>query len=329
MGSCYSIQNKNQKKKIIAVVGATGVQSRGIVDAILKDPNGGFAVRALTRNPNTEQAQELAKLGAEVVAADIDNLESLKKALEGAYGAFFVTFYSMHLNPEIEKAQAKNMAQAAKDVGLKHVIWSTLEDSRKWVPLTDNRMPTLLGKYKIPLWDGKAEADHYFTDLGVPTTFFLTPTFWDNFIHMRMGPKKGKGGELTWTFPMGNKRLGGMSVEDCGNCAYGVFKKGSKYIGKTIGVASEFLTLKEMSEKMGKALRQKVTYQEISPEVFRSFPFPGADNFGNQFQFYQEFEDVMMKHRSPELSKELNPEIKSFDDWLAENVNKIPLDPAY
>jgi uncharacterized protein YbjT (DUF2867 family) len=117
-------------KKIIAVAGATGAQGGGLVRAILSDPNGGFAPRALTRDVNSDKAKELAKLGAEVVAADIDDVESLKKVFAGAYGAYCVTFYWAHFSPEKEIAEATNMARAAKDAGLQHVIWSTLEDTR-------------------------------------------------------------------------------------------------------------------------------------------------------------------------------------------------------
>ncbi|MFH2055477.1 MAG: NmrA family NAD(P)-binding protein, partial [bacterium] len=137
-------------KKIIAVVGATGAQGGGLVRAILADKSGEFAARALARNPDSDKAKELARLGAEVIKADVDNLASLEKAFAGAYGAYCVTFFWEHFSPEKEKAQVRNMAAAAKADGLRHVIWSTLEDTRKWVPLDDDRMPTLQGKYKVP-----------------------------------------------------------------------------------------------------------------------------------------------------------------------------------
>src|SRR5688572_11251971 len=125
-------------KKIITVLGATGAQGGGLVSAILQDSNSDFAVRAVTRNPKSDKAKELTALGAQVIAADIDDKESMKRALEGAYGAYFVTFYWAHFSPEKEYAETKSMAEAAKDAGLKHVIWSTLEDTRKWIPLDDD-----------------------------------------------------------------------------------------------------------------------------------------------------------------------------------------------
>ncbi len=213
-------------KKVIAVVGATGAQGGGLVRAILNDPKGGFAARAITRNKDSDKAKQLAKLGAEVVEADLDNEQSLDKAFQGAYGAFCITNFWEHYSPEKEAAQARAMARAAKRAGLRHVIWSTLEDTRKWVPLDDDRMPTLMEKYKVPHFDGKGAADHFFTDEGVPTTFLLTSFYWDNMIHFGMNPKPGPDGVLAITMPMGDKKLPGIAAGDIGGCAYGIFKDG-------------------------------------------------------------------------------------------------------
>src|SRR5512137_2470595 len=205
------------EKRTIAVVGATGAQGGGLVQAILRDAQGGFAVR--------------------VLAADLDDEASLAKALAGAYGAYFVTNFWEHFSPDKEQAQARNLAAAAKHAGLKHVIWSTLEDTRKWVPLADARMPTLMGKFKVPHFDAKGEADAYFREAGVPTTFLLTSFYWDNLIHFGMGPKPTGGGKLAFTLPMADRKLAGIAAEDIGKCAYGILRKGAETIGKTIGIA--------------------------------------------------------------------------------------------
>ena len=313
------------EKKIIAVFGATGAQGGGLAHAILSDPNSEFAVRAITRDTNSDKAKELTKMGAEVVAADIDDLESLKRVLRGAYGAYFVTFFWDHFSPEKEMAEASNMAAAAKEAGLKHVIWSTLEDVRNWVPLDDNSMPTLREKYKVPHFDGKGASDHYFIDAGLPVTFMLPSYYWDNLIHFGMGPKRGTDGKLSITFPMGDKKMAGIGSGDIGKCAYGIFKKGASLIGKRVGVAGDQLTCTEMAEAVSKALGEEVSYHEITPEQYRGFGFPGADDLGNMFQFYRDFDEVCNTTRDVKFSKELNPELQSFDMWLAENVKKIPI----
>jgi uncharacterized protein YbjT (DUF2867 family) len=313
-------------KKVIAVLGATGAQGGGLVRAILNDPTGGLAARAITRDAKSDKAKELAKAGAEVVAADVDDLESLQRAFQGAHGAYCVTFYWAHFSPEKEIAEAKVMATAARDSRLQHVIWSTLEDTRQWVPLSDNRMPTLMGKYKVPHFDAKGEANRLFTEMGVPTTFLLTSFYWDNFIHFGMGPKKGPGGKLAITLPMGDKKLPGIAAEDIGRCAYGIFKRGRDFIGKTLGIAGEHLTGTQMAGALSRALGQGVAYNAVSPEAYRGLGFPGADDLGNMFQFKRDFEQVFCSARSVDLSRALNPSLQNFDTWLARNKSRIPLE---
>ena len=312
-------------KKIIAVVGATGSQGGGLVRAILNDPKGGFGVRAIVRDVNSLKAKELAKLGAEVVPGDVDDVESLKKAFKGAYGAFCVTFYWAHMSPDREIANAKALATAAKAAGIQHAIWSTLEDVRKFVPLSDNRMPTIQGKYKCPHFDTKGESNRFFTDLGVPVTFLQTTFYWDNFINFGLGPKKGPDGKLAITFPMGDKKVAGIAAEDIGKCAYGIFKKGREFIGKTVSIAGEFLTCAQMAAGLSKAMGREIRYNEVTPDVYRSFGFPGADDMGNMFQFYRDFEKEFCGVRDLKAVRALNPELQTFEQWLTKNAGRIPL----
>lgn len=315
------------EKKIIAVLGATGAQGGGLVRSILADKSGDFTARALTRDVNSDKAKSLANQGAEVAAVDIDNYESLKKAFDGAYGVYAVTFFWDHLSPAKENSQAESIAKAAKAAGVKHIIWSTLEDTRKFIPLTDNRMPSLGdGKYKVPHYDGKGESNKYFTEQNLPVTFLLTSFYWDNFIYFGMGPKKGPDGKLAITIPMGDKKLPGIAAADIGKSAYGIFKKGNEFIGKTVGISGGHLTGKQMADSFTKALGQEVVYNAVPFDVFRSFGFPGADDLGNMFQFKHDFEDYFCGVRSIDFSKSINPSLQSFDQWLEENKTKIPLE---
>ena len=313
-------------KKVIAVVGATGAQGGGLVRAILADKGGPFAARAVTRDVNSEKAKALAKLGAEVVAGDVDDEKSLEKAFAGAHGAFCVTFFWAHFSPEKEKAEARAMAQAAKRAGVKHAIWSTLEDTRKLVPLSDTRMPTLMGHYKVPHFDGKGEANHFFTDLGVPTTFLLTSFYWDNMIFFGSGPKKDPDGRLAITMPMGSAKLPGIAAEDIGACALGIFKRGGEFVGKTVGIAGEHLTGAQMAAALTRALGREVVYSDVPPEVYRGFGFPGAEDMGNMFQFKRDFEKQFCGARDLAFSRSVNPSLQTFDVWLARNKARIPLE---
>jgi uncharacterized protein YbjT (DUF2867 family) len=314
-----------KRKKIIAVLGATGAQGGGLVKAILADQSSEFAVRAITRNAKSPHALELSASGAEVVEADLDDAASVTRALQGCYGAFCVTFFWNHFSPAKENEHARNMAEAAAKNGLEHVIWSTLEDTRNFVPLDDNRMPTLLQKYKVPHFDGKGESDQFFINAQIPVTFLYTSFYWENLIHFGMGPKTGSDGSLILNMPMDNERIAGIAAEDIGKCAYGIFKTGKQMIGKKIGIAGDHLTGKEICDSLSAALSKQVRYEPLSHEKYRALGFPGSDDLGNMFQFYCEFNEAFTGLRDLTLTRKLNPELKSFTQWTKENANLIPL----
>jgi uncharacterized protein YbjT (DUF2867 family) len=313
-------------RKIIAVLGATGAQGNGLVRAILRDPEGGFAARAITRNADSARAKALTDAGVEVVEADVDDPASVRAAFEGAYGAYCVTFFWEHFSPERETEQARGLARAAKEADLKHVVWSTFEDTRKRVPLSDDRMPTLQGKYKVPHFDAKAEADATFTELGVPTTFLLTSFYWDNLIHFGMGPKPGPDGTLLFTLPMGDAKLPGIAAGDIGPCAYGVFKRGVGMTGRYIGVAGEHLTGGEMAAALARALGRKVRYNAVTSEQYRGFGFPGANDLGNMFQYKRDFNAEYCGARDVAETRGLHPGLLDFGGWLRENAARIPIE---
>jgi uncharacterized protein YbjT (DUF2867 family) len=312
-------------KKVIAVVGATGAQGGGLARAILDNPDGEFVLRAITRNPDSDKARALAEAGGEVVAADLDDEESLVRALDGAYGAFFVTNFWEHFSPEQETAQIGNLARAAKRAGLKHVIWSTLEDTREWVPLDDDRMPTLMENYKVPHFDAKGAGNALFAEAGVPTTNLLTSFYWDNLIGFGMGPAKGPDGNYGFTLPTGETRVPGIAVEDIGRCALGIFQRGDEFIGRTVGIAGEHLTGAEMAAAIGKAMGLEVGHNAVEPAAYREFGFPGAEDLGNMFQFWQDFEDDFRRPRDIAFSRSLNPRLQTFEQWLDANADNIPL----
>ncbi len=314
------------EKKVIAVIGATGAQGGGLVRAILDDPQGGFAARAVTRNTTSDKARVLSGLGAEVVGADLDDVESLKAAFDGVHGAFCVTNFWEHFSPEKELAQAGALARAARDAGVAHVVWSTLEDTRLFVPLEDDRMPTLLERYKVPHFDAKGEANALFAASGVPTTFFHTSFYWDNLIYFGSGPKRGADGKLAFVLPMADRKLPGIAAEDIGRCAYGVFRRGGEFAGKTVGVAGEHLTGAEMAAALSRALGEEVVYAYVPPEVYRTFGFPGADDLANMFQFNRDFSDDFCRLRDLDSSRSLNPRLQTFEEWLTVNAAKIPKD---
>jgi uncharacterized protein YbjT (DUF2867 family) len=309
-------------KKIIAVLGSTGSQGGGLVRAILDDPDGPFAARAVTRNAGSAKARALAERGAEVVEATLDDEESLRRAFEGAHGAFVVTNFWESMSADVELAQAATAARAAKAAGVAHVVWSTLEDTREVIPASDRRVPVLQDRYTVPHFDAKAEADAFFRDSGVPTTYLRSTFYWEGFTQ-GSGPRRGEDGRLVLTLPMGESRLSGIAAEDIGRTAYGVLAAGDEYVGKTVSIAGEHLTGAEYAAAFADALGEPVDYRPLTHDQFRSLGLPAGDEFGNMFQFYVEGERDFVGARDLDLVRSLNPRLRTFRGWLNEHIEAV------
>jgi uncharacterized protein YbjT (DUF2867 family) len=309
--------------KIIAVAGATGSQGGSLARAILEDPGSGFTVRALTRDTSSAGARQLAALGAEVVQADFHDEPSVHKAFEGAYGAFLVTNFFAHGSAAKETEEAHVLVRAAAATKLRHVVWSTLEDTRDLLPLDDNRMPVLQDSYNVPHFDAKGQANDLFRQAAVPTTFLNTTFYFQNFVAF-FGPRRGEDGVLTLALPIEDDKLfSGVDSEDIGRTAFAIFKAGDSFVGETVSLAGDHLTGAQYAAKFGAALGEQVRWQSVPFDVFRSLDVPGAEEMGNMFQYYSDFDRELTGARDLARLRELNPALRSFDDWLADNTAKL------
>jgi len=311
--------------KTIAVVGATGAQGGGLVRAILADPQGGWRARAITRKVDSDKAKALAAAGAEVVAADADDPSSLERAMAGAHGVFCVTPFWEHFSAERELKQAAAMARATKAAGVKHAVWSTLEDTRLSFPLDDPRLKTLQGKYKVPHFDAKGEADAIFAAEAAPTSYVMVAFYWENFIFFGQGPRRGKDGKLVFALPFGGSKLPGIAAEDVGRCALGIFRRGPEAAGQRFGIAGEVLSGNEYAAAFSRHLGAPVTFYDMPFDDYRALGFPGADDMGNMYEHHALLGEEFLKLRSPEVARALNPKLQSFDQWLSSNAKRIPL----
>lgn len=309
-------------EEVIAVLGSTGSQGGGLCHSLLDHPTkGDFACRAITRDPTKATAQELKNKGAEITRADMDDVASLAEAFDGAHGVFAITNFWEHQSAEIEKQQAQNIASAAKQADVKHIVWSTLEDTRQFMPSSDARMPLLQGNYRVPHLDCKNEANEYFKDL--PTTYLITSFFWENLYNFQMCPKKNDSGHYAWTMPMGDAKLAGHATTDIGKAVHTIFASGTEHIGQTVGIVTEALTVQDMCEVVAKEFNVSVHYNAIDPDIYRTFPFPGAEEIGNNFQYFRDFNDEFLKLRSVESMKKLNPSPLSFVEFVSAHRDKI------
>jgi uncharacterized protein YbjT (DUF2867 family) len=319
------------EKKIIAVVGGTGKQGGSMVRAILDDPDGPFTARVLTRNPGSDRAKALAERGVEVVAADLDNEQSVRLAFDGAYGAFVVTNYWEQRTEEevaersagrLELEQARNAANAAKAAGIKHVVWSTLEDTRPYFSYFGSDVPDLEDEFKVPHFDAKAAANGFFTDLGVPTTFLETTFYYEAFLG-GLGPHRDADGQLVLTLPMRDGVLSMVATEDIGRMAYGIFLAGPRFVGRTLGLAGDHLSGEQIAKVFTAVLGERVVYRPASTQQLRA---AGQEEMANMFDFYAYAVEPFMAHRDLDQIRSINPRLRSLEDWLIEHREQLPID---
>ncbi|KZW00442.1 NmrA-domain-containing protein [Exidia glandulosa HHB12029] len=154
--------------RIATVFGATGLQGGSVVKQLLKD--GVFRPRAVTRNPNSDGAKELAKLGVDVVAGDLADFDSVKKAVAGSEVVFAVTIPG-HGKTNRELEQGKFIIDAAKEANVKYLVWSS----------TESVVGVSGGKYQCISLDDKAELDNYLRATGIPHSILLTGGFLENW----------------------------------------------------------------------------------------------------------------------------------------------------
>ncbi|KAF8322574.1 NAD(P)-binding protein [Clavulina sp. PMI_390] len=249
-------------KKVIAVLTATGTQGAGVVEELLKD--GSFAVRGITRDPESAKAKALTARGVEMVKGDADDANSLTAAFEGAYGVFANTVwtifpkegYDQKKTEERETQQGKNMVDAAKKAGVQHFVWSTLAGiSEPWVYhlMSKHKVNSYLAESGIPVWT-LYYTSCYISNFAKPVIQFLKkdsdglffidiPVPPDTVIPFFHGGESGK-----WVLPM--------------------FKDPSKYNGQRVDAVAEFLTPRQIAETIKRVTGVPVYVKELTVERF-------------------------------------------------------------
>ncbi|XP_066097477.1 nmrA-like family domain-containing protein 1 [Saccopteryx bilineata] len=301
-----SLSSNMTSKKVIAVFGATGAQGGSVAKAILESKQ--FAVRALTRDVTRPKARALQNLGAEVVRGDLNDEASVEAALKGTYGAFVVTSFWDDFSKEKEVCQGKMVADIAKRLGLKHVVYSGLENVKH---LTG-------GKLEVGHFDGKGEVEEYFWSIGVPMTSVRLAAYFENFLTMWKPVKASDGDYYTLVLPMGDIPMDGISVADVGAIVSSIFNSPAEFLGKAVGLSAEALTIQQYADVLSKSWGKEVRDAKITPEAYEKLGFPGAEELANMFRFYH-----MKPDRDVKLTHRLNPNVRSFSQFISDNQGAL------
>jgi uncharacterized protein YbjT (DUF2867 family) len=301
-----STKVSSNNKKLIAVVGATGQQGGGVVRAL--KGSGQFKVRALTRNP--DKHRELAE---EVVEADLDRPETLKAAFEGAHGVFLVTNFQEAGTAELKQATAA--IRAAKDAGVKHLIWSTLPD----VEAISG------GKFKVPHFTGKAKIDTVVKDGGFENyTFVIAPFYYQNLAGV-LAPQKQANGSMGWALPLDpTLRVIHMGdINELGNVVAGAFAHPDEAgNGQYLPLVGDFMSFNEIVETLNRR-GHNFSYKQVPKESFADF-FPGAAEIAEMLSYWEAhtylgsdlFDQIAL------ANKAAGQEPTRFSTWAEENFPK-------
>ena len=310
-------KNNSPGDRLFVVFGVTGAQGGAVAKHLLAK---GAKVRGLTRNPTSEKAKALDPK-IEVVKCDLNSEEDIANALKGAYGVFLVTNFWETFDAPGEIEQVQRVVKVAKEAGVKHLVFSTLEDTS---PMD---APVIKDGYKTPHFDGKAAATAWLEenagDMGV--TNLYTSFYYENFIFFGMAPKVNGApdGIYRLGMNMGTKPLPMMSIDDCGKAGAAVLLDDS-YIGKSVGIASSHMTGEEIAKTFAEVTGKKVEYVAMTRDQYAGLGFPGADDLANMFKFKHDFNRSFCNARDLKSCKKLvGGDLKSLKSWLEDNLEAI------
>ncbi len=292
-------------KRLILVTGATGAQGGSVAKALLA--SGEFSVRAATRKPDSEAARALKAGGAEVVACDMGDVESMRRAVNGCYGVFGVTNFWEHFKGEIE--HGRNLVDAVAAGGVEHLVFSGLPSVKKSAP-----------HLNVPHFETKAEVEEGIRSLGLPATFVHVAFYYENFLAF-FPPKKEADGTYAFGFPQGETPLGAVTVEDLGGVVLPIFRDRGAFLGQTVAVFGDEMPASGYADAISRVTGRQVRFHHIPREVFASFGFPGAEDVADMFEFYRSH--FPSKRPEIERAKKLNPGMRSFEEWARQNRERL------
>jgi nucleoside-diphosphate-sugar epimerase len=317
------------KDALYVVFGVTGLQGGSVAKSLLD--LGATRVRGLTRHASSDKAKKLSssfQKHLEIVQCDMDNEGDLKRALEGAYGVFLVTNFWEHFDANKEVEQVKRVARVAAECGVKHLVFSTLEDTSKM-----EDAPEVKDGFKTPHFDGKAVATEYLkkeyadgTTLGV--TNLYTSFYYENFINFGMAPKLNGAEDGIYRFgmPIGDKPLPMMYMGDFGKAGAAVMMDDST-IGTSIGFASSHMTGEEIARVFAEVTGKKVEFVPFTRDQYAGLGFPGCEDLANMFKYKHDFNDSFCETRdlkkSAALVGESSSSLTGLQSWLTDNKDAI------
>ena len=293
------------EKKIIVVIGATGSQGKGVVNALVN--RGAFHVRAVTRNPEAYSGQ-----AHEAVKADLIDTDSLKNAFRNAYGVFAVTNFWEGAD---ELAQGKNAIEAAKESGVQHFIWSTLP----------NVESISHGEFNVPHFTGKAQVDALVRNAGFKYHTFVQPPFYYQNLTGMISPQPKDDGTIGWTLPIHphSKVIHMSDINDLGKVVAGAFLHPDAVgNGGYLSLATELNSFNDILAAF-KANGKDYSFTHVPGDVFSTF-FEGAKELTEMFGYFEQYTYMGPNSKTRiDLAKQTaNGEFLPLEQWIKEAIKE-------
>ena len=299
---------------LVSVTGVTGKQGGAVARELLQN---GYSVRGITRNLDNDMIRELVELGMEAVVADFDDINTLKSAFTDSNGVFLMTNFWEHMNPEKEYNQGRNLIDAAVSCNVRHIVWSTLENTKEY----QDEIP-YLGEYKVPHFDEKGRLSRYLEDISnnnnIIYTNLYTSFFYENLTSM-MKLQPDNNGVYNLCIPMNNTLLPIVTVRDIGKMVNYAIRNG---VMGNIGVASQHLTCGEIANILSEVMEKDVRHIYLPFDKYKELGFPGSQDLGNMFEFKNVHNQEFCRTRNiNDINKCFTP--LSFRDWCIENKEQL------
>ena len=233
-----------QVKNVILVTGATGQQGGAVARELLAR---GHPVRAMTRKPDGPAAKALARLGAELIKGDLDDVESLKQAVRGAWGVFAVQ-NTWEAGVEKEEVQGKRMAEIAKQGGVQHFVYTSVGSAHR--------------KTGIPHFDNKWRIEQTVRQLSFPSYVIIRPVFFmDNFLSGWFKPGIDHGKLMIGIKPTSVLQM--VAVTDIGKYGALAFEKPKELNRQEFDIAGDARTMPDTAKILSKATGRTITFEQV------------------------------------------------------------------
>ena len=281
--------------KTIVVTGATGLQGRAVTRHLL---DGGWQVRALTRNPDGPPARALVSAGAQIVRAEMEDISSLVDAAEGAYGLFSVQptvgspGTAADFSAEDEVRWGMNIAKAAQTAGIEHLVFSSVAG-------TDRHDSEMLPQNLISKW----RIEQHLAKLSLPATILRPVSFMENYT----GEYALQGGNLVSGIAPGVP-LQITAVDDVGFVTALAFSRPQEWVGRAIALAGDELTPVQIAAHIETAIGRPLPYAQIPIETIRAV--------NEQFAFAHEWLNERGYRADITATRRIHPAAMDFRTWL-------------